>query len=90
MNHRGERNKAIKLQKSLSFFVPFPRCNEGWEGPDCLTCQRLPGCLNGDCDGDRPNTCRCRQGWAGHLCDQPICREGCHDEHGYCEEVQYA
>ncbi|XP_059098127.1 neurogenic locus protein delta-like [Tigriopus californicus] len=61
-------------------------CHDGWEGDECKTCIKLPGCLNGDCEDGRPNTCQCHDGWTGHLCDEPICSEGCHEHNGYCEE----
>eukprot|EP00095_Tigriopus_kingsejongensis_P012307 maker-scaffold2342_size16862-snap-gene-0.3 protein:Tk12307 transcript:maker-scaffold2342_size16862-snap-gene-0.3-mRNA-1 annotation:"protein jagged-1" len=61
-------------------------CHDGWEGENCKTCVKLPGCVNGDCEEGKPNTCQCHDGWTGHLCDEPICTEGCHTYNGYCEE----
>ncbi|ELU04539.1 hypothetical protein CAPTEDRAFT_62355, partial [Capitella teleta] len=30
-------------------------------------------------------TMQCREGWTGKYCEQAICLEGCHSDHGYCE-----
>ena len=77
------------------------RCNDGWYGEQCMDCKKLQGCKHGECeevDGEevvdgkkvkvkKPHTCHCDEGWTGPLCDEPICTEGCHKEHGGCEEV---
>ena len=48
-------------------------CYSGWNGDDCSECVTLPECKHGYCK-DNPNTCICKEGWAGHLCDQPVCQ----------------
>ena len=47
-------------------------CFPGWTGKDCDKCKKLNGCKHGSC-GDQPNSCECDLGWAGVLCDEPIC-----------------
>ena len=47
-------------------------CFHGWNGDNCTTCERLPGCQHGGCS-DKPHTCDCEDGWKGILCDEPIC-----------------
>uniref|UniRef100_A0A096MCW7 EGF-like domain-containing protein n=1 Tax=Poecilia formosa TaxID=48698 RepID=A0A096MCW7_POEFO len=44
------------------------RCNVGWEGQRCDSCQRHPGCLHGTCQ--LPWECSCNEGWGGLYCDQ--------------------
>ncbi|XP_059097208.1 protein jagged-1b-like [Tigriopus californicus] len=68
-------------------FEPFEcQCHEGWQGPDCQECVKLPGCVHGSCEDGKPHSCQCDEGWTGHLCDQPQCGEGCHHENGFCIE----
>ena len=52
-------------------FINFS-CYHGWSGFNCNECVKLPGCKNGYCM-DRPNTCICKKGWKGFLCDKPDC-----------------
>ena len=84
--------EVATVMAAVSIFeIEFPylcaRCFEGWRGKNCQECIKLSGCLHGDCDNNRPGTCKCHKGWKGALCDEPICREGCHDDTGYCLQV---
>ena len=40
------------------------------------------GCKHGYCN--KPGQCICEEGWTGTLCDDPVCREGCHEHNGHC------
>merc|ERR1712198_81013 len=47
-------------------------CDIGWDGPDCGTCLKLPGCVNGGCIDQEtkipePLKCICKYGWKGAL-----------------------
>ncbi|XP_059096770.1 protein jagged-2-like [Tigriopus californicus] len=68
-------------------FEPFEcQCHEGWQGPDCQECVKLPGCFHGSCEDGKTHSCQCDEGWTGHLCDQPQCGDGCHHQNGFCIE----
>jgi hypothetical protein len=42
------------------------------------------GCKHGTCAN--PGECNCDDKfWTGHLCDKPVCSDGCSKEHGYCK-----
>ena len=58
-------------------------CNEDWEGENCLTCKKLPGCANGNCT--EPMDCNCFEGWKGPHCDEPVCDSACRPPFGKCE-----
>ena len=43
------------------------------------------GCCHGSCTN--PGECNCDPKlWSGHLCDHPVCSEGCDFTHGYCNK----
>ena len=49
----------------------------------------LEGCDHGKCasgtDGELlPHTCECVGDWTGPLCNEPVCKDGCDEEHGRC------
>ncbi len=45
-------------------------------------------CFSRFLQGTKPHTCQCKKGWTGHLCDKPVCSEGCDKKNGYCKKVR--
>jgi len=58
-------------------------CHPGWSGPNCTICEERLDCKYGRCV-DEPFECQCYSKYNGSACDQPMCAEGCHPEHGFC------
>ncbi|XP_023328477.1 delta-like protein C isoform X1 [Eurytemora carolleeae] len=57
----------------------------GVQGPNCTECMTKEGCKHGTCAN--PGECNCDDKfWTGHLCDEPVCSDGCSKKHGYCKE----
>ena len=68
-------------------------CDANYYGVNCAkNCEPrddLYGHFTCDSDGKRV----CLDHWQGEYCDEPVCSETCHPEHGYCEvagECRYA
>nr|XP_040563549.1 SCO-spondin-like isoform X6 [Lepeophtheirus salmonis] len=59
-------------------------CDPGWQGINCTECETLSNCINGKCF-KKPFECVCNPGWKGNGCAEPICRDTCHPENGYCQ-----
>ena len=60
-------------------------CDANYYGVNCAkNCEPrddLYGHFTCDSDGQRV----CLDHWQGEYCDEPVCSETCHPEHGYCE-----
>ncbi|XP_060113752.1 protein jagged-1b-like [Heteronotia binoei] len=62
------------------------RCQEYYYGPMCNLLCRPRDDFFGHHSCDSAGNKVCLDGWTGDECTQAICRPGCHEMHGFCEE----
>nr|XP_056701779.1 protein jagged-1b-like [Euleptes europaea] len=62
------------------------RCQEHYYGPACNLLCRPRDDFFGHHSCDSAGNKVCLDGWTRDECTQAICRPGCHETHGFCEE----
>ncbi|XP_062995834.1 protein jagged-1a-like [Elgaria multicarinata webbii] len=62
------------------------RCQEHYYGPACNFLCRPRHDFFGHHSCDAAGNKVCLDGWTGDECTRAICRQGCHETHGFCEE----
>ncbi|XP_062818515.1 protein jagged-1b [Anolis carolinensis] len=62
------------------------RCQEHYYGPACNLLCRPRDDFFGHHGCDAAGNKVCLDGWTGDECKRAMCRQGCHETHGFCEE----
>ncbi|KAH0631568.1 hypothetical protein JD844_005962 [Phrynosoma platyrhinos] len=62
------------------------RCQEHYYGPACNLLCRPRDDFFGHHSCDAAGNKVCLDGWTGDECQRAVCRQGCHETHGFCEE----
>ncbi|XP_010870593.2 protein jagged-2 isoform X2 [Esox lucius] len=74
--HHG---RTLSLEYRLRY-----RCDANYYGPFCNNFCRARDDFFGHFDCDQTGIKVCKDGWTGPECVQAVCRQGCHQTHGFC------
>ncbi|MED6273051.1 Protein jagged-1, partial [Characodon lateralis] len=68
---------------SLEYWLRF-RCDSNYYGPFCNKFCRPRDDFFGHFSCDPSGSKVCIEGWTGSECKEAVCRQGCHQAHGFC------
>ncbi|KAF1394095.1 hypothetical protein PFLUV_G00022940 [Perca fluviatilis] len=74
--HHG---RSLSLHYRLRF-----RCDSNYYGPFCNKFCRARDDFFGHFNCDPSGSKVCMEGWTGPECKEAVCRQGCHQVHGFC------